>query len=46
MWMDGSSYKGHWKDNEFEGHGEYSWGDGRVYIGMWKLSRMHGQGEL
>ena len=35
-----------WKDNEFDGHGEYTWNDGRRYLGDWKQNLMHGKGKL
>lgn len=30
-WKDGSTYKGHFKDNVIEGEGLYKWSNGRMY---------------
>jgi len=46
MWPDKSHYKGEFKNNEFDGSGEYQWSDGRKYIGGWKNNKMNGEGEL
>lgn len=42
----GSTYKGQWKDNEFDGQGEMKFVDGAIYTGEWVKGKRHGVGKM
>lgn len=42
----GAVYTGTFKNNLFDGLGEYHWPDGRAYKGTWKEGKMHGRGQF
>ena len=37
---------GEWKNDSFEGQGDYHWANGDVYKGQWKNGKREGQGTL
>ncbi|CAD8103789.1 unnamed protein product [Paramecium primaurelia] len=39
-------YEGDFKDNQFEGYGQYDYNNGDQYKGYWKAGKRFGQGEL
>ncbi len=42
--INGSKYKGEFKDDVQEGHGEEEWIDGAKYVGSYKNGMKHGYG--
>lgn len=44
--VQGSKYKGQWKDNHKDGFGVQMGADNSKYEGEWKLSKRHGRGTL
>lgn len=45
-WPSGNLYKGQYKDDERDGHGEMRWTDGSYYIGQWVRGIQHGYGKI
>ena len=46
IWKNGSSYEGHFENDEFNGQGIYNWGNKKQYEGEWKNGKMNGKGKL
>ena len=42
--INGSVYKGHFKDDVYEGYGVEEWPDGATYMGNFKDGMKHGYG--
>jgi hypothetical protein len=45
-YLNGNIYMGEWKNDFFDGFGEYTWSDGRTFKGCFKQDKMHGKGEV
>jgi hypothetical protein len=45
-YLNGNFYMGEWKNDFFDGFGEYTWSDGRIFKGCFKKDKMHGKGEV
>ena len=45
-YLNGNFYMGEWKNDFFDGFGEYTWSDGRIFKGYFKQDKMHGKGEV
>jgi hypothetical protein len=43
-YLNGNFYMGEWKNDFFDGFGEYAWSDGRTFKGCFKQDKMHGKG--
>jgi len=43
---EGWTYTGDFKDDYYEGFGQYEWSDGRVYTGEWKQNQFDGYGRM
>ncbi len=43
--LDGSTYKGSWKDGKFHGLGKYNWPNGNYYYGNWENDVRKGFGK-
>ncbi|XP_025424795.1 MORN repeat-containing protein 3-like [Sipha flava] len=43
-WNNGAVYCGHWRDNKFNGRGQYIEANGNVYDGQWCKGLKHGEG--
>ena len=46
QWPDGVEYTGMFRDDMFNGQGQYRWADGKVYIGGWLEGKQHGEGKI
>ena len=42
-YSDGSYYEGEWKNNMYDGFGEFVWTNGDKYSGFWKEDMRHGE---
>ena len=44
IYPDGSTYKGEWRNDKRNGHGEFKWLNNSSYVGDFRDDLMHGEG--
>jgi len=43
---DGSTYEGHWVENQRQGEGTFVWRSGAKYEGTWNADKKNGKGKM